>query len=79
MHTDAKGKQRRRYRYEDMMTPYEKLKSLPHAERYLKPFITFNALDAVAYSMSDNDAAKRLNEAKRQLFKAIYEHNHRAA
>ena len=77
--TDARGKQRRRYRYEDMITPYEKLKSLPDAERYLKPGITFKALDAVAYSMSDNDAAKRLNEAKRHLFKAISEQNHRAA
>ena len=77
--TDARGKQRRRYRYEDMMTPYEKLKSLPQAERYLKPAITFETLDAMAHSISDNDAAKRLNQAKRQLFKAIYEQKHRAA
>jgi transposase InsO family protein len=79
VHTDARGKQRTRYRYEDMMTPYEKLKSLPNAERYLKPGITFEVLDALAHSMSDNDAAKQLNKAKRQLFIAIYEHNHRAA
>ncbi len=77
--TDARGKQRKRYRYRDMMTPYDKLKSLPDAERYLKPGITFTALDAVAHAMSDNEVAKRLNEAKRQLFKAIYEQNHRAA
>ncbi len=30
--TDAKGKQRKRYRYEGMMTPYEKFKSLHNAE-----------------------------------------------
>jgi hypothetical protein len=31
-----------------MMTPYDKLKSLPHAEKYLKPDITFKQLDAIA-------------------------------
>jgi len=30
--TDAKGRQRKRYPYKLMMTPYEKLKSLPLAE-----------------------------------------------
>ena len=39
--TDAKGRQRKRYPYKLMMTPYEKLKSLPKAEQYLKPGITF--------------------------------------
>ena len=34
--TDAKGKERKKYRYEDMMTPYEKLKSIPEASQYLK-------------------------------------------
>ncbi|MDT0499138.1 hypothetical protein RM530_17485 [Algiphilus sp. W345] len=32
----AKGKQGKRYRYEDMMPPYEKLNSLPKAAQYLK-------------------------------------------
>ncbi len=39
--TDAKGKERMRYRYEQMMTPYEKLKSLPKADSHLKPGVTF--------------------------------------
>ena len=34
--TDAKGKQRKTYPYKQMMTPYEKLKSLPKAACYLK-------------------------------------------
>ena len=29
----------------------------------------------IAYEISDNDAAKRLQEAKRQLFKTIFEQN----
>ena len=37
----AKGRLRNRYRYEDMMTPYDKLKSLPHASLFLKEGLTF--------------------------------------
>ena len=73
--TDNKGKQRKTYPYEDMMTPYDKFKSLPNAEQYLKPELRFKQLDAIAYEISDNDAAKRLQEAKRQLFKTIFEQN----
>ena len=40
---DAKGKQKKTYPYKAMMTPYEKLKSLPDAKQYLKPDITFTA------------------------------------
>lgn len=69
--TDAKGKERKRYRYEKMKTPYEKLKSLPNASQYLKPGITFDELDAQATKMSDNDAALALNNARRKLFQAI--------
>jgi transposase InsO family protein len=68
---DAKGKERKRYRYEQMMTPYEKLKSLPDAARHLKPGVTFEQLDAIASSMSDNEAASALIKAKIQLFKRI--------
>jgi len=71
--TDAKGRQRKRYRYEQMMTPYEKLKSLPNAEQFLNPGITFQSLDDTAYAVSDNEAAKRLQEARNQLFESIDE------
>lgn len=69
--TDAKGKERKRYRYEGMKTPYEKLKSVPEASRYLKLGITVEQLDAIASRMSDNEAALALNHARRQLFQAI--------
>jgi transposase InsO family protein len=69
--TDAKGKERKRYRYEEMKTPYEKLKSLPKASRYLKDGIAFKQLDAIASVMSDNEAALALNNARRRLFQAI--------
>jgi hypothetical protein len=54
-----------------MTTPYEKLKSLPEATQYLKPGVTFEDLDAIAYTISDNEAARRLNEARATLFRSI--------
>ena len=71
-YVDAKGRVRKRYRYEDMMTPYEKLKSLPNAAQYLKPGVTFEKLDAIAHEMSDNEAAERLNAARDELFEALF-------
>lgn len=69
--TDAKGKERKRYRYQDMKTPYEKFKSLPNASDYLKPTVTFEQLDAQAAKMSDNDAALAMNNARKKLFRDI--------
>ena len=45
---DAKGKQKKKYEYKNMMTPYDKFKSLPHAEQYLKDGLTFKNLDDIA-------------------------------
>ena len=69
--TDDKGKERKRYRYEEMKTPYEKFKSVPNASDCLKPGITFEQLDAQAAKMSDNEAALALNNARKKLFKDI--------
>ena len=77
--TDAKGRQRKRYPYKLMMTPYEKLKSFPLAEQYLKPDITFQQLDAQAGEISDNEAARRLNDARTTLFKTIFNRSKTAA
>ena len=71
--TDEKGKERKTYRYEDMMTPYEKLRSLPESQKYLKPGITFNQLDDFATKMTDNEAAEQLNTARDNLFKQLHE------
>lgn len=78
-YADAKGKLRKRYRYQDMMTPYDKLKSLPEAQRYLKPGITFEQLDAIANEYSDNEAARRLNQARADLFQLINKSQQSAA
>ena len=68
---DAKGRQRKRYLYEHMMTPYEKLRSLSKAGQYLKPGITWKALDGLASAMSDNEAARRMSDSRDQLFRSL--------
>ncbi len=73
--TDDKGKQRKVYRYENMMTPYDKLKSLPNAKDYLKPSESFAILDDVACQISDNQAADQLQKARQALFKTIHDQN----
>ena len=77
--TDAKGRQRKRYPYKLMMTPYEKLKSLHQAQQFLKPGITFLQLDARATAVSDNEAAQRLNNARAILFRTIFNRSKTAA
>lgn len=69
---DGKCRVKKQYLYTDMDTSYGKLKSLPNARSFLKPGITFEHLDAIALSISDNDATQQMYEAKRQLFKTIF-------
>jgi len=69
---DDKGRQRRQYRYEDMNTPYEKLKSLPNAAQYLKPGIHFDDLDLIAHAMTDSQAAEQINHERKALFSKIF-------
>jgi transposase InsO family protein len=70
-HLDELGRQRKRYRYQNVTTPYEKLKSLPNAQRYLKPGATFAKLDVLARQHSDLEAARHLQRARDRLFKTF--------
>ena len=56
-----------------MMTPYEKLKSLPDSEKYLKQGVKFETLDKFAMEMTDNEAADLLNKERQILFNTIIE------
>ncbi len=62
------GKRIRKYPDSLIQTPYQKLRSLPHAQQYLKSGITFKILDDFAHKYSDNEAARRLNKARNKLF-----------
>ncbi|MDD5093550.1 MAG: hypothetical protein PHV74_04110 [Dehalococcoidia bacterium] len=54
-----------------MMTPYEKLKSLPGAQDYLTPGVTFARLDAMVAKMSDNEFTQRRVKARPDFFERI--------
>ena len=71
--TDSKGKQKKTYPYKAMMTPYDKLKSLPDAENYLKDGVSFEIMNKIAYAMTDNQSAEKLQKARQLLFKTIDE------
>jgi len=69
--TDAKGRQRKRYRYPNLMTPFDKLKSLPNASQYLKEGGSWEQLEVLAASLSDNEAARLMNRARDKLFQVL--------
>lgn len=76
---DEKGKEKKKYEYKNMMTPYEKLKSIPGASIYLTDGITFKKLDEIATKMTDNEAADFLQKQRKILFKMIYEDKGKSA
>ncbi len=61
---DSRGKRTRVYKHKDYATPFEKLKSLPQAERYLKPGIQFEQLGRMAMALSDTECARKMTRAK---------------
>ena len=65
---DGNGRVRRKYLAGDVMTPYDRLRSLPDAERFLKPRVDFALLDAVAAAETDLEAARRVQAERRKLF-----------
>lgn len=71
---DARGRTRVVYRDADIMTPYERLRSLASASDWLTPGTTLAHLDAVASAMSDNEAARVVAEARDHLFQKPGEH-----
>ena len=65
---DSNGRIRRKYLAGDVMTPYDRLRSLLDAGRFLKPGIDFALLDAVAAAETDLEAARRVQAERRELF-----------
>lgn len=65
---DYKGREKKIYG--QYTTPYEKLKEVTASlqENCLKPEVTFEQLDKIAYTMSDNDFAKEMRKQQDALF-----------
>ncbi len=64
---DARGKRKRTYPQQDYQTPYEKLRSLPDWEKYLKTGISAAQLEQQAQRLSDTQAAQQMQRAKTTL------------
>ena len=69
--TSASGRVRKTYRQDDVATPYQHFGSLAGAEGFLRPGVTFKALDQLASTTTDLDAAKAVQRARDALFRAI--------
>ena len=65
------GRIKRVYRSRDVMTPLDKLASLPQALECLRPGITLEDLYKLAHALSDVQAAEELNEARAALFRRV--------
>jgi hypothetical protein len=66
---DAKGRKRRLYKL--WRTPLETLLSLDRPQQYLCPGLSLNALKRVAATMSDTEAAQRMQQARNTMFEQI--------
>lgn len=65
------GRIRRVYRPQDVMTPLDKLASLPEAQQYLRAGITLDALYQRAHARTDVQAAEALHAARAALFRQV--------
>jgi transposase InsO family protein len=63
------GRIKRVYRPKDVMTPLEKLASVPKAAQYLRAPVTLAELQGLARALSDVQAAEELNQARQTLFR----------
>ena len=54
--------------YDRYLTPYEKLKTIPDWEKYLRPQITKEELGLESKKLSDNQSAEKMQVAKSKLF-----------
>lgn len=68
---DHRGRIKKTYPYEEVMTPYERLRNVPGAEGYLHPGVTLEILGTMANQMSDNQFAERMVNARSKLFQQI--------
>jgi hypothetical protein len=68
---DHRGKIKKTYPYEEVMTHYERLKAVPRAESYLRPGVTLEKIGTIANQMSDNQFAERMVNARSKLFQQI--------
>ena len=68
---DVKGKIRKTYPHDQIMTPWDRLQTIPNYSNHLQPEVTAVMLERQASALSDNDAAMQLQKARKRLFQSI--------
>lgn len=68
---DARGRIRKTYPPDQIMTPWQRLRSIPGFEQFLKPGITAQSLSQTAMAMTDTQAAQTLQDRRRALFASL--------
>jgi hypothetical protein len=76
---DGKAKVRKRYPRDLIMTPFDKLRTLPSLNANLRPGITLDPLAQQAHQRTDNQATKTLTDARSKLFRSIHRRSRTAA
>jgi transposase InsO family protein len=66
---DHKGRVKKRYPYNKINTPFEKLKLILGIENYLRQDVSLDKMQRYADQMSDNNFAERMVKARSDLFK----------
>jgi hypothetical protein len=66
---DPKGRVKKKYPYSKINTPFEKLKSIPDIEQFLRQGVSLDKMQQYAEQMSDNNFAERMVRARSDLFK----------
>jgi len=76
---DAKGKVRKTYPQSQIMTPWDRLQTIPKYQRLLKPGITASQLQVQARAMTDNEAARQVQQSRRALIQSFNRRSKAAA
>lgn len=66
------GKIKKVYKQEDYATPYDKLKSLPNAEKYLKKGVSFKKLEKKFLVRNCNEHGEIVQQQRQKLFNKIF-------
>ncbi len=76
---DAKGKIRKTYPQDQIMTPWQRLKATPDYQGLLKKNINPEMLEYQASNLSDNEAARQVQNERKRLFQMINRRSKSAA
>ena len=68
---DPKGKIRKYYPLKNYMTPFQKLKSLPNNQSFLKDSVSIFSLGKIAKRYTDNDIAAKLHVQLSKIFEEV--------